>query len=173
MGGLEHAGIRLRGGEAQCILFSFVKQVEVEFLLDVLLAFDGEHLALLARNLRHACGGLASTVGDIVDFGADVGVHVVNGAHDVLPHCIKRLVKVLNHGVVFTTATFKEFVATKFGCVVLADLVFDRPVADTGIGGNQFGGFRRITQVVTQIEAGLLLEHEVFYLGAVTLALAD
>ena len=77
VGGLQDARVRLCRREAQCILFALVEKVEVQLFLDVLLALDGEHLALLTGDLRDACGCLVGTVGHVLYLRVDVRVVVV------------------------------------------------------------------------------------------------
>ena len=172
MSRLQHAGIRLGGGQAEGILLTLVEQVEVKLLLDVLLALDGEHLALLARDGSHTGAGLTGTAADVLQLHLGAQIEVVDRCDDALAHGRQGLVHVFHHGVLVATA-LKELVALELHGVVVANLILDGSIGNARIRGDEVGFLAGIVEVALDIAAHLLLHEQVFYLGGVALALTQ
>ena len=150
VGFFDHTGVVGRESLRQLVLLSFLEEVEVQRLLDLLLTFDREQVTGLAgvggKTLVDLALG-ALQAGQLVVEGHQL---VVDARDDGLTHGGEVVVEVDDEGV-FLTAVGGEAVAPQHGRVVFPDLPFDGGAVDTRVGGQQLVLHRLVDEHVADI----------------------
>ena len=134
----DDAGVVGGEGLRQLVLLTFLEQVEVEFLLDLLLTFDGQQVLGLrgvAGQLADGGGFLRAQVGNLGVESLDL---VVYRLEDGRLHVAERGGEVLHQRVLLATVG-QQTVAVHHDGVVLADLLTDVVVLEAGAGGQGLG----------------------------------
>ena len=143
---------RIISGESlgKLVLLTFLKQVKIQFLLHLLLAFHGKQVFRLVR----VGGQLAGGRGFLLAYAAYLGIErhdqVVHRLNDGALHALQRVGHVLCQGVLFA-AVGDQAVAVEHHRVVFTDLALDIDIGYAGIGGQQLAEF-----LVVQLSADIL-----------------
>lgn len=172
VGRVDDAGVALGHGVVELRLLQLVEQVEVELLLDLLLAGDAEHGLLLRGHGGDpvVCRGLLAAHG--VALERERGdVRVERGEYRA-PHGRQFAVHLADHGILLRTVR-KQAAAREYGLVVSVDLCRHGLAGHRCRHRDQFAGVRRGAEVVAHEprHRDLVLERQP--LGLVAAALGD
>lgn len=150
VGRIDDPGVVVGDGLGQFILLAFVQQVEVELLLDALLAGIVEQFGALAGRRSDARTGEALLAADVVQLDFERRDMRLERGDDRPPQRGQLAVEILDDGAV-ARCVAGEFVAAEHQLVVVLDLVGDRHVGDGDVGRDQVAQLGVVEQIVAYV----------------------